>query len=70
MNDKDVSELMDTGARAMIVAAWCDGKLSEGQAAKAMRTDRVTARTLRDTFIQTGVHIYDRLVAKGGSYGN
>ena len=37
--------------RAMAVQAWNSGKLSEGQLAKILRTDRVHAREIIDNFI-------------------
>jgi len=45
------------GGTIRVLEAWDDGKLSEGQATQALRTDRLSARTLKE--------IYEREKAEG-----
>lgn len=51
---------------ACVVAAWMDAELSEGQAARALGLDRVSARILRDKIVGRGCEAF-ALVNLGGT---
>lgn len=48
---------------ALIVLAWERAELSEGQAAKALGLDRLSARILRDDLVLAGIRIGSELLA-------
>ena len=47
---------------AQILLAWDAGDLSEGQAAKALDVDRLTARVMRDDMLAAGLALADKLL--------
>lgn len=49
-----------------VVAAWMNAELSEGQAARALGLDRLSARILRDKIVAVGIEVF-ALVNLGGT---
>jgi hypothetical protein len=63
-NSGDTMEMTEFSKDLLIVIAWQAGQLSEGQASKALKMDRIAARTLCDASITAGIAEYELRHAK------